>query len=148
MLVILFQAIYSRLPPPFFERADQRLYIYSCARVTARARSLQLDRNKARARARKKPNILGLGCSLTMAAETEQFTTVIMVLPADDLVDYFSLENKPSFSYLCTVSDRYSFGIGIGRYIGLADMGKAYRLSVSGDKIVYIGSLPIKYKIG
>ena len=38
----------------------------------------------------------------TMAAETEQFTTVIMVLPADDLVDYFSLENtKPSFSYLC-----------------------------------------------
>ena len=84
----------------------------------------------------------------TMAAETEQFTTVIMVLPADDLVDYFSLENKPSFSYLCTVSDRYSFGIGIGRYIGLADMGKAYRLSVSGDKIVYIGSLPIKYKIG
>ena len=52
------------------------------------------------------------------------------------------------------VSDRYRFGIGIGRYvgigryIGLADMGKAYRLSVSGDKIVYIGSLPIKYKIG
>ena len=39
----------------------------------------------------------------TMAAETEQFTTVIMVLPADDLVvDYFSLANtKPSFSYLC-----------------------------------------------
>ena len=54
------------------------------------------------------------------------------------------------------VSDRYRFGIGIGRYvgigryIGLADMGKAYRyqLSVSADKIVYIGSLPIKYKIG
>ena len=38
----------------------------------------------------------------TMVAETEQFTTVIMVLPAaDDLVDYFSLENKPSFLYLC-----------------------------------------------
>ena len=38
----------------------------------------------------------------TMATETEQFTTVIMVLPADDSVDYFSLENtKPSFSYLC-----------------------------------------------
>ena len=49
------------------------------------------------------------------------------------------------------VSDRYSFGIGIGRYvgigryIGLADMGKAYRyrLSVSADKKVYIGRLPI-----
>ena len=47
------------------------------------------------------------------------------------------------------VSDRYRFGIGIGRYvgigryIGLADMGKAYRLSVSADKKVYIGRLPI-----
>ena len=49
------------------------------------------------------------------------------------------------------VSDRYSFGIGIGRYIGisryigLADMGKAYwyQLSVSADKKVYIGRLPI-----
>ena len=48
-----------------------------------------------------------------------------------------------------SVSDRYSFGIGIsqyigiGRYIGLADMGKAYqyRLSVSADKEGHIGWL-------
>ena len=34
--------------------------------------------------------------------------------------------------------DRYSFGIGIGRYIGLTD--KEYALSVSADTVFYIGS--------
>ena len=40
------------------------------------------------------------------------------------------------------MSDRYSFSIGIGQYIGFADMGKAYRyrLSVSADKEAHIGS--------
>ena len=58
-----------------------------------------------------------------------------------------------------TVSDRYSFGISIGRYIGLVDMenliGIRYRVSVIGywlsaigyrlsaDKKIHIGSLPI-----
>ena len=32
-------------------------------------------------------------------------------------------------------------GIGIGRFIGIADMGNAYRLSVSADKKAHIGSL-------
>ena len=51
----------------------------SCARVTARARSLQLDRIEARALARKKPKILGLGCSL---AQNQIFP------------NYFELENQ------------------------------------------------------
>ena len=48
-----------------------------------------------------------------------------------------------NFYEVRSVSDRYSFGIG--RYIGLADMGKPYRyrLSVSADKKIHIGSLPI-----
>ena len=40
------------------------------------------------------------------------------------------LEDPDEFLLGSAVSDRYSFGIGIGRYMGLADMGKAYRLSV------------------
>ena len=37
--------------------------------------------------------------------------------------------------YAGAVSDRYSFGIGISRYIGLADMGKWETLQIGYSKL-------------
>ena len=51
---------------------------------------------------------------------------------------YSAIHNGRVDIYVCAGSNRYSFGIG--RYIGLADMGKALSISVSADNLVHIGS--------
>ena len=53
---------------------------------------------------------------------------------------YRSNETRFMIPYNVQGYDRYSFGIGIGRYISLTDKENALSVSVSADTVFYINS--------
>ena len=65
-------------------------------------------------------NSLVLDFKILLQVKKKKLTGLLLVLG-------WFLEDPDEFLLGSAVSDRYRFGIGISRYMGLADMGKAYR---------------------